>query len=123
MVNGAWLMRDRRLLTVDVPALQAEADALARKVDTFLIQREASVLSKLVAIGGVAQTQTFEIQVKVRCADLDALEARLLALPDLTVQRTSLRHQYDTYFLFNDSGKRASAIVRMKSSSWTRIIH
>jgi len=76
MVNGAWVMRDRQVLTVDVAALRSEANVLAHKVDTFLVRREESVLSKLIAIGGVAQLQTFEIQVKVKHANLETPVAR-----------------------------------------------
>lgn len=103
MVNGQWLMRNRRLLTVDLEALYAEAAALAHKVDLFLMQREESVLSKLLAIGGVAQEKTFEIQVKVRVDDLAVLEQRLKTLPEITFVRSSVRRQYDTYFVFQDS--------------------
>lgn len=102
MVNGAWLMRDRRLLTVDVDALREETEHLSQKIDTFLIRREESVLSKLVTIGGVAQERTFEVQVKVRNADLSALELRLHASPEITFVRGSHRNQYDTYFIFDD---------------------
>ena len=30
MVDGRWLMRDRRVLTLDAPVLVAEADRVAR---------------------------------------------------------------------------------------------
>ena len=102
MVNGAWLMRDRRLLTVDIEALREETGLLAKKIDAFLIRREESVLNKLVAIGGVAQDKTFEVQVKVRSNDLTALKLRLHASPDITFLRGSQRTQYDTYFVFDD---------------------
>jgi 5-methylthioadenosine/S-adenosylhomocysteine deaminase len=106
MVNGRWLMQDRRLCTVDLDALRAEAEALASKIDTFLIQREESVLSKLVAIGGVSQEHSFEIQVKVQQfeqEELRRLERKLQTVPDLTVTRSSYRYQYDTYFIFDDN--------------------
>ena len=102
MVNGKWLMRDRQLLTVDVPALQEEAGAMAKEVDTFLIRREESVLSKLVAIGGVAQERSFEVQVKIDGVDLVALEAQLRTMDNVRFVRDSARSQYDTYFLFDD---------------------
>ncbi|HQE91876.1 MAG TPA: amidohydrolase family protein [Anaerolineae bacterium] len=102
MVNGVWLMRDRCLLTVDVEALREETALLTQKIDTFLIRREESVLSKLVAIGGVAQDKAFEVQVKVRSDDLTALELRLHASPEITFVRGSQRTQYDTYFIFDD---------------------
>jgi 5-methylthioadenosine/S-adenosylhomocysteine deaminase len=102
MVNGAWLMRDRQLLTVDPEPLRAEADRLARRIDQFLIQREESVLSKLVAIGGVAQVRSFEVQVKVKDVDLKQMELALLDLPEVHLLHGSERSQYDTYFLFDD---------------------
>jgi 5-methylthioadenosine/S-adenosylhomocysteine deaminase len=102
MVNGAWLMRDRRLLTVDPGPLRAQADRLAGRIDQFLIQREESVLSKLVAIGGVAQEKSFEVQVKIQGADLGKLEAQLRVLSEIHFLSGSERTQYDTYFLFDD---------------------
>ncbi len=102
MVNGKWLMRNRSLLTVDESALRQEADALARKIDAFLMRREESVLSKLVAIGGVAEGENFEVQVKVRDVDVAALEAQILEMPEITISRGSSRVQYDTYFIFDD---------------------
>src|SRR5574338_568377 len=53
--NGRWLMRDRRLLTLDESALRSAAAEVARRIDTFLIAREQSVLQKLVAIGGASE--------------------------------------------------------------------
>ncbi|MBN1261792.1 MAG: amidohydrolase family protein [Anaerolineae bacterium] len=102
MVNGKWLMRDRELLTIELPALHAEANALAGKIDTFLARREESVLSKLIAIGGVAQGKTFEIQVKVRHDDPRSLEKVFFTSDEITFLRGSNRRQYDTYFLFED---------------------
>ena len=101
MCQGRWLMRDQRLLTLDEQALEAEAADIARKIDTFLIQREESVLSKLLAIGQVAQEKTFEVQVKVYLTDVAPVES-LLNRPEIMVIKPSLRRQYDTYFLFDD---------------------
>ncbi len=103
MVNGRWLMRDRRLLTLDLEVLRGEASALAQKIDLFLMQREESILSKLLAIGGIAQEKTFEIQVKVHVSDLDALEQQLKSFSEVTFIRDSVRRQYDTYYLFDDA--------------------
>ncbi len=103
MVNGQWLMRDRQLLTVGVEALKEEANELAGEIDDFLAKREESVLSKLIAIGGVAQEKTFEVQVKVTTEDLAELEEKLLTEKEvITVTRGTNRQQYDTYFLFED---------------------
>jgi 5-methylthioadenosine/S-adenosylhomocysteine deaminase len=78
MCNGRWLMRDRRLLTLDEPALARDARELARRIDTFLTGRELSILQKLVAVGGAVEQESFEVQVKARLASKeDAL--RVLA--------------------------------------------
>jgi 5-methylthioadenosine/S-adenosylhomocysteine deaminase len=101
MCEGQWLMRDRELLTLDEQALATEAAGIARKIDLFLIQREESVLSKLLVIGQVAQKEMFEVQVKVHLADSASVE-RLLKEADILILKPSLRRQYDTYFLFDD---------------------
>ena len=54
MVNGKWLMRDQQLLTLDEADLLVQAAEYARRIDAFLLEREHSVLSKLVAIGGAS---------------------------------------------------------------------
>jgi len=101
MCQGQWLMRERKLLTLDEQALTAEAADVARKIDTFLIQREESVLSKLLAVGQVAQKEMFEVQVKVHLTDAMPIES-LLDRSEIVILKPSLRRQYDTYFLFDD---------------------
>jgi 5-methylthioadenosine/S-adenosylhomocysteine deaminase len=101
LCDGRWLMRDRVLLTVDAEALQAQAAEVARKIDHFLMAREESVLSKLLAIGGVARERTFEVQVKVSLADTSAVEA-VLSGGEIPMVKATRRRQYDTYFLFGD---------------------
>jgi len=101
MCQGQWLMRGRELFTLDEQELMAEAAGVARKIDTFLIQREESVLSKLLVIGQVAQKKTFEVQVKVLLAD-EAPVASFLGRPEILIVKPSLRRQYDIYFLFDD---------------------
>jgi len=59
MVNGEWLMRDRELLTLDEKALISAAQSYAEKIDAFLIEREQSVLSKLIAVGGAMEEESF----------------------------------------------------------------
>ncbi len=104
MCNGRWLMRDRRLLTLDEDELRTAAADIARRVDRFLIEREQSVLQKLIAIGGATEEASFEVQVKAR---LDSGESVLAALAsdDITVIRSVHYHQYDTYFFFADPGQ------------------
>ncbi len=108
MVNGVWLMRDKELLTLDEAALLAEANLLAREIDAFLIAREGSLLNKLIAIGGVAQTESFEIQVKSRLpqtVNAEAFVAPLLDDERVQIVRKSHYRQYDTYFTFLDESQ------------------
>ncbi len=101
LCNGRWLMRDRELLTLDVEELRQRAARVARRIDTFLTAREESVLSKLVAIGGVSRVETFEVQVKAHLEDASSVE-KMVESEELPVVRSSWRRQYDTYFLFGD---------------------
>jgi len=101
MVNGRWLMRDRALLTLDEDAIRAQAADFARRIDAFLEAREGNVLNKLIAIGGLQQEESFEIQVKARVREESALDA-LFAHPAVSVVRHNHYRQYDTYFLFAD---------------------
>ena len=103
MVNGRWLMRDRRLLTLDEAELVAEARGIAARIDTFLIAREQSVLSKLIALGGSMEAESFEVQVKVRVSE-PAVIAEALQRPDIQVTAYKHYRQYDDYFFFDDPG-------------------
>ena len=101
MCNGRWLMRNRRLLTLDEDELRDRARNEARRVDAFLTSREVSVLQKLVAVGGAVEQESFEVQVKARIPS----EAQVLAVlqgREVTVVRRSHYHQYDTYWSFDD---------------------
>ena len=101
MVNGKWLMRDRILLTLDEADLLAAAQDYARRIDTFLIEREQSILSKLIALGGSMEQESFEVQVKVKLADpAPVLEA--LRQPEVEIVRQRHYHEHDWYFFFDD---------------------
>jgi len=102
MCDGQWLMRDRQLLTIDEATIRSEAAAVARRIDTFLIEREGSVLQKLVAIGGAAEQESFEVQIKVKLESPDNVVEALLSSDEITVIRSVHYHQYDTYFFFQD---------------------
>jgi 5-methylthioadenosine/S-adenosylhomocysteine deaminase len=102
LVDGRWLMRDWTLLTLDEEQVQSEAQRIAAQVGAFLARREQSLLDKLVALGSLQWTETYEVQVKVWVPDEDALEAQLLASPEIIVVKPSERKQYDTYFFFDD---------------------
>ena len=102
MVNGRWLMRDHQLLTLDEAELVKQAAEYSRRIDTFLIEREHSVLSKLIAIGGATEEESFEVQAKVRIPDA-AMVLEALKKSDLEVLHTRHYNEYDTYFSFSDT--------------------
>lgn len=101
MVNGQWLMQDRNLLTLDETALIKAAQTYASEIDTFLIKREKSVLSKLIAIGDAMEEESFEVQVKVHIKDPERF---IIALEKEAIQVDYTRHyhEFDTYFFFDD---------------------
>jgi 5-methylthioadenosine/S-adenosylhomocysteine deaminase len=101
MVNGQWLMRERQLTTLDEDSLHDQAAEYARKIDAFLIKREQSVLSKLVAIGGATEGESYEVQCKVRLSNTAPVIEKINS-PDIDVLRFRHYHEYDTYFSFID---------------------
>jgi 5-methylthioadenosine/S-adenosylhomocysteine deaminase len=101
MVNGKWLMRDRELLTLKEDELVEEANQIARKIDAFLIAREQSVLSKLIALGGSLEQESFEVQVKVKITDSDPI-IQALKRPEIEIIRKRHYHEHDVYFFFDD---------------------
>ncbi|HVN56646.1 MAG TPA: amidohydrolase family protein [Anaerolineaceae bacterium] len=101
MVRGRWLMRERRLTTLDESELVYASQNYAKQIDAFLIEREHSVLSKLIAIGGAMEEESFEVQVKVRIPD-PAPVIEGIQKQGLEIVRIRHYHQYDTYFLFDD---------------------
>lgn len=101
MVNGKWLMRSHQLLTLNEAELLNQARELAQRIDAFLITREQSVLSKLIALGGSMEQESFEVQVKVKVAEPNQL-ARKMKQPDIEINAHKHYHQYDEYYLFDD---------------------
>ncbi|GIV66106.1 MAG: 5-methylthioadenosine/S-adenosylhomocysteine deaminase [Bellilinea sp.] len=100
MVNGQWLMRDRQLLTLNEEEMLREAEDYAHRIDIFLIQREKSLLSKLLALGeATEEEESFEVQVKVPVEDILAIQERL---HDSAFEIIRTRHyrEYDVYFNF-----------------------
>jgi 5-methylthioadenosine/S-adenosylhomocysteine deaminase len=101
MINGKWVMRDYRLVTLQEEELLRASQEYARRIDTFLIGREQSVLSKLIAIGGATQEESFEIQAKVSIDDPQTVVSAM-DKPDITIVRKRHYREYDTYFIFDD---------------------
>lgn len=102
MVNGKWLMRNRKIEALDEQELLLHAKDYAHRIDAFLIQREKSVLSKLVALSTATEEESFEVQAKVRISDPSpVLEA--LQKPEIEILRQRHYHEFDTYFIFEDA--------------------
>ena len=101
MVNGKWLMRSHRLLTLNEGELLAQAAQISKKIDAFLIDREQSVLSKLIALGGSLEQESFEVQVKVKITEPDQV-IQALSQPEIEVVRKRHYREHDVYFFFED---------------------
>ncbi|MEI7844975.1 MAG: amidohydrolase family protein [Chloroflexota bacterium] len=106
MVNGKWLMRDRKLLTLNETDLLEQADVYARRIDSFLAAREQSVLSKLIALGGSIEEESFEVQIKVKVIDPQSIQ-KALKSPIVEIKYLKHYRQYDNYFAFEspDQGR------------------
>jgi 5-methylthioadenosine/S-adenosylhomocysteine deaminase len=101
LVDGRPLVREQALLTLDEGDILARAQVIAEGINTFLSQRERDLLAKIIALGGVQQAEIFEIQVKARLGP--GGEARLEQIfrdDTVSISKSSVRTQYDTYFLF-----------------------
>ncbi len=81
--------------------LKAAAQEYARRMDIFLIQREQSIFSKLVALGGSAEEEFFEVQVKVKLESPDSV-MEAIKKPEISIVRLKHYHQHDIYFHFED---------------------
>lgn len=101
MVNGVWLMREHELLTLKEADLLEQADVIARQIDAFLIEREQSVLSKLIALGGSMEQESYELQVKVKLDDASVVLSNI-EKPEITISAHKRYRQYDDYFSFED---------------------
>ena len=101
MVNGKWLMRAHELLTLNEADLLKQAREVAQKIDAFLIEREQSVLSKLIALGGSMEQESFEVQVKVKVTEPDQLVQKMKH-PEIEINAYKHYHQYDEYYMFED---------------------
>lgn len=100
MIDGKWVLQDRELCTIDIEPLLEQAADYAAKIDAFLIEREGSVLSKLIAIGGAEQEESYEVQIKVRIPDAAPFVEKLNS-GEFEIVRTAHYLEYDTYFSFD----------------------
>ncbi len=101
MINGNFVMREKELLTLNEADLIEKAQAYAIKIDNFLTEREESLFSKLVALGGSMEEESFEVQTKVKLTEKVDIEAAFDAAGIKIVRRRHYR-EYDVYFSFDD---------------------
>ncbi len=99
MVNGKWLMRSRELLTIALEELLPRAQSLAEEIDRFLIERFQSVYSKLIAIGGAEEQESYEVQVKAKLEDPQSVISKIEDC-ELEILYYRHYHEFDTYFKF-----------------------
>jgi len=94
-------MREHVLENLNEQDLLVQSRAYSEKIDKFLVNRESSILSKLIAIGGASEEESFEIQVKVKIKDPENIRKALL---DQNIEIIRERHyrEFDLYFFFID---------------------
>jgi 5-methylthioadenosine/S-adenosylhomocysteine deaminase len=103
-VNGRAVVRDGQLLSVDERQVIEQAWDVARRINRFFVEREESLLDKLVDIGGLEQQETFEVQAKGVLHDEEAF-LRGLAHREVHITQHTSRDQYDSYFVFDDASQ------------------
>ena len=104
MVNGKWVMQDQKLLNLDEKELLYQASQYAHKIDSFLTKREQSVFSKLIALGGSSEAESFEIQIKVEVPDIESIKTAV-ENGELEIIYFKHYHQHDAYFSFEDTSQ------------------
>jgi 5-methylthioadenosine/S-adenosylhomocysteine deaminase len=102
MVNGKWLMNNKVIPHLDEGNLIEQSLVYAKNIDTFILKREKSVISKLIAIGGTVEEESFEVQAKVAIKNpLPIIEK--IESDEINLIRKRHYHEYDTYFKFFDA--------------------
>ena len=90
----------------------AQAAEIAKKIDAFLIEREQSVLSKLIALGGSLEQESFEVQVKVKITEARPHRPGGDAERDRDLYEAALSTSMMSYFFFDDPVAGTSALPR-----------
>jgi 5-methylthioadenosine/S-adenosylhomocysteine deaminase len=115
-VDGRFLLRNQTMLTIDEEDVLRRAQIIADRIDVFLAAREDNLLDKILAIGGVQQSEIFEVQAKAA--------NRPAHRRNVSFSRSTNRYydyqgevnapQYDTYFLWDDE-ERGRIRIRERS--------
>ena len=101
MVNGKWLMNEKVIPGIDEDFLIKQSQKYAMEIDSFIQKREKSVISKLIAIGGTTEEESFEVQAKVSIKNPIPIIEKIEG-GELEIIRTRHYHEYDTYFNFTE---------------------
>jgi len=104
MVNGKWLMQDRIISNLNENELITQSQEYAIRIDKFITKREKSIISKLIAIGGATQEESFEIQVKAAITDPAPIVQKIES-GQLNILRVRHYHEFDTYFEFEENSE------------------
>ena len=70
----------------------------------FLIGREGSVLSKLIALGDSSEEESFEVQIKAKIEESNSI-IKALMQNDIDILYERQYRQHDTYFFFEDESQ------------------
>jgi len=101
MVNGKWLMKEKIITKIDEADLIKQSRVYSLEIDKFIQKREKSVISKLIAIGGTTEEESFEVQSKVAIKNpIPIIE--IIESDQIELVRKRHYHEYDTYFSFSD---------------------
>lgn len=98
-VNGRNVVRDGQVVSIDLAHVLARAQDLADEISQFFVERETSVLEKLVDIAPLEQRETFEVQAKGVLRD-EELFRKGMQDPEVHQISHTSRDQFDTYFFF-----------------------
>jgi len=109
LCNGRWLMRDRRLLSIDEEDIMKKAADTAAAIDRFVEERESSPYNKLVLLAGVQRLMSFEIQVKVPLVDASNV-IKAIEGDEIEITKESHYRQYDNYFIFENDDPDAARL-------------
>ena len=110
MCHGRWLMRDRQLLTVDLPQAQAEAAVVAQQIDQFVTWRDSTSYNKLATLLGSPDApaqEALDIQIKMHLPpeQVAAIQAKI---GRLTPTPATTQTHHDTYLTLANSDQTAS---------------
>lgn len=100
LCDGRWLMRNRKLLTINEDDTKQQAGDVAAQIDAFVVERESSPYNKLVFLAGVQRQESFEVQLKVPIIDNKPI-VDIMESGQFEITKYSHYRQFDSYFYFS----------------------